>query len=169
MTSRNRRRGMRKTKSCPPQPFDLIFQVLCNRGSTDSDVLDAERLLEMFRQEGRAIDLDAITISGMTALTQCALDGNFGSVRALVKLGASVNAKDRSGWTALHYAASEGYLNIVHFLLQNNADVTAMNSEAQMAVDLAEEGEIKQVLLRVTSVSSAQQNCNNRRSLPLWF
>ena len=175
MTSRSRRRGVRKTKSCPPQPFDLIFQVLCNHSSTDSDFLDAERLLEMFQQEGRAIDLDAVTISGMTTLTQCVLDGNFASVRALIKLGANVNAKDRSRWTPLHYAASEGYLNIVRFLLQNNADVTALNSEGQLAVDLAEEGEIKKLLRRVTlfyePVSSSQtsRRTHNRLSLPLWL
>ena len=173
MTSRNRRRGIRKTKSCPPQPFDLIFQVLCSHGSSDSDFLDAERLLDMFHQEGRGVDLNAITISGMTALTQCTLDGNFASIRALIKLGANVNSKDRSGWTALHYAASEGYLDIVRFLLKSNADVTALNREAQMAVDLAEDAEIKKLLTRVTSfyapVCPSQPNRANRMSLPVWL
>lgn len=137
-------------KSCP-QPFDLIFQIACSRDSSDSEFTEAKKIIELLRQKGgNQFELDAISASGMTALTQCVLDGNLQSVKALITLGANVNKKDSQGWSALHHAASEGYIDIVEYLLRSHADVQALNREQHTPMDVAEGEDIRKLLSRTT-------------------
>ncbi|EDQ91617.1 uncharacterized protein MONBRDRAFT_2724, partial [Monosiga brevicollis MX1] len=44
-------------------------------------------------------------------------------------------------WTPLHTAAACGHWRLVNFLLSNGAELTAVNSEGDMPVDLAEDDE----------------------------
>lgn len=137
-------------KSCP-QPFDLIFQIACSRDSSDSEFTEAKKIIELLRQKGgNQFELDAISASGMTALTQCVLDGNLQSVKALIALGANVNKKDSQGWSALHHAASEGYIDIVEYLLRSHADVQALNREQHTPMDVADGEDIRKLLSRTT-------------------
>lgn len=137
-------------KSCP-QPFDLIFQIACSRDSSDSEFTEAKKIIELLRQKGgNQFELDAISASGMTALTQCVLDGNLQSVKALIALGANVNKKDSQGWSALHHAASEGYIDIVKYLLRSHADVQALNREQHTPMDVADGEDIRKLLSRTT-------------------
>lgn len=157
---------VRRTRSCPPQPFDLVLQAVCSEhGDSEQDILeDAHRFLELMRQQGRPVDIDAITASGMTALTQCVLDGSLKSVKTLVLLGVNVNKKDRKGWTALHYAASEGYIEIVRYLLKCGVNVRAVTREGQLPLDLAEDDAIRLLLSRVTIFYTPSKNPLLRRS-----
>lgn len=137
-------------KSCP-QPFDLIFQIACSRDSSDPEFTEAKKIIELLRQKGgNQFELDAISASGMTALTQCVLDGNLQSVKALITLGANVNKKDSQGWSALHHAASEGYIDIVEYLLRSHADVQALNREQHTPMDVADGEDIRKLLSRTT-------------------
>ena len=153
---------VRRVKSCP-QPFDLILQVACN--GTSGEFTDAKKIIELLRQRGE-FELDAISASGMTALTQCVLDGNFKSVKALIEVGADVNKRDRQGWTPLHHAASEGYLNIVRYLLKCSADVRAVNRDNQIPLDVAEGDDVRKLLGRVTLFYSPVTKSLARHSAP---
>ena len=166
-----RREQLRRVRSCPPQPFDLVLQAVCSQqGDSEHEVLrDAHRFLELMRQQDRPVDINAITASGMTALTQCVLDGSLKSVKTLVALGVDVNKKDRRGWTALHYAASEGYIEIVRFLLKCDGNVRTMNREGELPMDLAEDDGIRKLLTRVTLFYTPTRLPLRRRcSLPNW-
>lgn len=164
--SKRRHEQLRRVRSCPPQPFDLLLQTVCNQhGDSEQDILtDAHRFLELMKQQGRPVDIDAITASGMTALTQCVLDGSLKSVKTLVLLGVNVNKRDRRGWTALHYAASEGYMEIVRFLLKCDANVRLLSREGEMPVDVAEDDGIRKLLTRVTLFYCPTRNQQKRRS-----
>jgi ankyrin repeat protein len=145
-----------------------VIQSVCNQGSLEHEVLkDAQRFINHMKQQGHPVDIDAITASGMTALTQCALDGSLRSVKILVELGANVNKKDGRDWTPLHYAASEGYLEIVRFLLRCEANVQTKNLEGDLPVDLADEEAVKDLLTRVTLFLTPTGTMIRRRlSLP---
>lgn len=163
------KRKAQRVKSCP-QPFDLIFQIACSKDSSDSEFTEAKKIIELLRQNGRDFEIDAVSASGMTALTQCVLDGNLQSVKALITLGASVNKKDGQGCTALHHAASEGYINIVKYLLKCNADVRALNHERQMPMDVADGEDVRKLLSRVTLFYSPVSGSLARQaSLPAWL
>ena len=160
------KRKAHRVKSCP-QPFDLIFQIACSKDSSDPEFTEAKKIIELFRQKGGEFELDAISASGMTALTQCVLDGNLQSVKALIALGANVNKKDGQGCTALHHASSEGYIDIVKYLLKCNADVLALNREQQMPVDVADGEDICKLLSRVTFISRpVRRSLTRQTSLP---
>ncbi len=155
-----------RVKSCP-QPFDLILQIACSNDSLDSEFTEAKKIINLLRQREREFELDAISASGMTALTQCVLDGNLKSVKALVEFGANVNKKDGLGSTALHHAASEGYIDIVKFLLRCNADVRALNREQQMPMDVADGDDVRKLLSRVTLFySPISKKLTRQASLP---
>lgn len=160
-----------RVKSCP-LPFDLILQIACSKDSLDSEFTEAKKFIELLRRRGKEFQLDAISASGMTALTQCVLDGNLKSVKALVELGANVNKRDGLGATPLHHAASEGYINIVKFLLRCNADVRALNREQQMPIDVAEGDDVRKLLSRVTLLHSPiSKKLTRQASLPasIWL
>lgn len=55
-------------------------------------------------------------ISGLTALHQAVLDGNFKAVRLLLKHGAEVNKLDEDHWTPLHAACAERQHNIARYV-----------------------------------------------------
>ncbi|XP_049797373.1 poly [ADP-ribose] polymerase tankyrase-1-like [Schistocerca nitens] len=58
-------------------------------------------------------------------LKQAAKSGSVQELRALLSVGADVDAGDRCGWTALYCAALEGHVEAVRSLLEGGADVVA--------------------------------------------
>ena len=52
-------------------------------------------------------------------------NGEFETVKAMIKSGVNINACDENGWTALHYAAVENDDKMVRWLVRNGADVNA--------------------------------------------
>uniref|UniRef100_A0A182WKS2 ANK_REP_REGION domain-containing protein n=1 Tax=Anopheles minimus TaxID=112268 RepID=A0A182WKS2_9DIPT len=65
------------------------------------------------------------------------IDDNLDMVEFLVQKGADVNRKDNEGWTPLHATASCGFLSIARYLIENGADLASINSDGELAVDLA--------------------------------
>lgn len=121
-------------------PIDLVLQDFSIPSDTD---LILNRLRHMFKD----CNLDEINISGVTALTQSALDGRIESVKFLVELGADVNKKDRFGWAPLHYAASEGYQDICRYLLKHGADSSLRTKQGESAAELADDQNIVRMLV----------------------
>lgn len=169
-SSSMQKRGKMQRVKAYPQPFDLIFQVVCSKDTFDTEFMAEKKIIESFRQKREDFEIDAVSSSGMTALTQCVLDGNLKSVKALVALGASVNKKDGQGYTPLHYAASEGYIKIVKFLLRCNADVRAVNRDQEKPMDIADGEDVRKLLSRVALVYSPVSRSPTRRiSSPGWL
>lgn len=121
-------------------PIDLLLQDF-------SIAIDPEIIYKRLQHMLKDCNVDEITISGVTALTQSALDGRLESVKFLIELGADVNKKDRLGWTPLHYAVSEGYVDICEYLLQNGADCSVRNKQGEFPIQLAEDDSIARLLL----------------------
>ena len=69
-----------------------------------------------------AVNLDARSKNGDTALMIAAFKSNIPLATALIEHGAEIN---RPGWTALHYAAAVGCDAIVKILLENAAYIDA--------------------------------------------
>jgi protein phosphatase 1 regulatory subunit 12A len=67
-------------------------------------------------------------------------------VRFLVNHGSDINAQDNEGWTPLHAAVCCGNILIVKFLCEKGSDITVANSDKELAVDLAEDDEIRAYL-----------------------
>ncbi|KAI8927005.1 ankyrin repeat-containing domain protein, partial [Entophlyctis helioformis] len=65
--------------------------------------------------------------------------GSLEVCETLLKLGANVNAFNRSGDTPLHYAAMHGFTPIAAFLADNGAMLYARNHEGNTALHLAVE------------------------------
>ncbi|EDW40132.1 GL25084 [Drosophila persimilis] len=65
------------------------------------------------------------------------IDDNLHMVEFLVKRGADINRQDNEGWTPLHATASCGFVSIARYLVENGADVAAVNSDGDLALDLA--------------------------------
>ncbi|XP_039963190.1 protein phosphatase 1 regulatory subunit 12A isoform X1 [Bactrocera tryoni] len=58
-------------------------------------------------------------------------------VEFLIEHGADINRQDNEGWTPLHATASCGFVSIARYLVEHGADPAAVNSDGDLAVDLA--------------------------------
>ncbi|CAD5118624.1 DgyrCDS7309 [Dimorphilus gyrociliatus] len=71
-------------------PDELVF--LDNIKENDVQAMD-----RMLRRASLKMDINSMSSSGMTALHQAVVDGNFQAVRLLIRHGADVNKTDE-GW-----------------------------------------------------------------------
>ncbi|XP_055846461.1 protein phosphatase 1 regulatory subunit 12A-like [Episyrphus balteatus] len=82
-------------------------------------------------------DINTANVDGLTALHQACIDDNLDMVEFLVEHGADINRQDNEGWTPLHATASCGFVSIARYLVEHGADISAVNSDGELAVDLA--------------------------------
>jgi ankyrin repeat protein len=68
-------------------------------------------------------------LSNQDALTRACLAGNMMTIKKLIKDGAHVNSKGRTGVTPLNIAVYSGNRKVVKFLLDNGADVNFKDKE----------------------------------------
>lgn len=94
----------------------------------------------------KGANINTTTIDGVTALHQAVIDGKIETISFLLDRGADIDAQDNEGWTPLHAAVCCGSLPIVKLLCERGADLTYVNSDKELATDLAEDEEIKQYL-----------------------
>ncbi|XP_058463701.1 protein phosphatase 1 regulatory subunit 12A isoform X2 [Malaya genurostris] len=125
----NKHSGTPKSPSMRRIKFSsgCIFLAACVAGDKD----EVSRLLET------GADIDTANVDGLTALHQACIDDNLDMVEFLVQNGADVNRKDNEGWTPLHATSSCGFLSIARYLIENGADLAAINSDGELALDLA--------------------------------
>jgi ankyrin repeat protein len=79
-------------------------------------------IVELLLRRGD-VDCDAFTGGDRTLLSWAASSGQAGAVRALVKRGAEIDSRDRTGRTPLSWAAGTGYSETVQCLLELGAEV----------------------------------------------
>lgn len=125
----NKHSGIPKSPSMRRIKFSsgCIFLAACVAGDKD----EVSRLLET------GADIDTANVDGLTALHQACIDDNLDMVEFLVQNGADVNRKDNEGWTPLHATSSCGFLSIARYLIENGADLASINSDGELALDLA--------------------------------
>ncbi|XP_065837823.1 protein phosphatase 1 regulatory subunit 12A-like [Oscarella lobularis] len=139
--------------------FDDGVVFLAATSSDDED--EVRRLLK----DGS--DVNYANVDGLTALHQCAIDGNDDMIKLLLDEGANINAMDNEGWTALHAAANCGHLSIVKFLIERGANISLANNEGELPVDLAEDAEVKQYL--VDEIDRQGVDLNDARNAEEWI
>jgi len=94
----------------------------------------------------RGVDVNSSGLPGRNALMYASTNGHLSIVRALIKLGAHVNASD-VGFTALTGACKEGHLKIAQFLLDKGADVNAVAARSTALMSACDGGHTDVVLL----------------------
>ena len=70
-------------------------------------------------------------------LFQCVCDGDVGSVKAALKRGAQVNAKDRHGRSPLHFASKKGNVEVMELLLEHGAQVNVEDGGRRSPLHIA--------------------------------
>ncbi|XP_053955754.1 protein phosphatase 1 regulatory subunit 12A isoform X8 [Anastrepha ludens] len=104
-----------------------VFLAACMSG-------DKEEVLKLLEN---GADINTANVDGLTALHQACIDDNLEMVEFLIEHGADINRQDNEGWTPLHATASCGFVSIARYLVEHNADPAAVNSDGDLAVDLA--------------------------------
>jgi len=74
---------------------------------------------------------------GDRPLHRAAMEGHSETARALIELGADVNAADNLGQRPLHWAADGGHIDTIRLLIEKGAQVNAENCEGKTAADWA--------------------------------
>ncbi|KAI6653868.1 Protein phosphatase 1 regulatory subunit 12A-like [Oopsacas minuta] len=83
---------------------------------------------------------------GITAMHQCALDGNVECLQALVTAGGNVDVVDAEHCTPLHSAAINNHFSAIRFLLIAGADPTRVDDDNKTAYDIASVERVRKVL-----------------------
>ncbi|XP_064540125.1 protein phosphatase 1 regulatory subunit 12A isoform X27 [Drosophila montana] len=104
-----------------------VFLAACLSG-------DKEEVVQLLNQ---GADINTANVDGLTALHQACIDDKLDMVEFLIEHGADINRQDNEGWTPLHATASCGFVSIACYLVEHNADVAAVNSDGDLALDLA--------------------------------
>ncbi len=131
--------GSRRSVSFQPE---VLLQELV----TEGDMVLTKEILS-----SGTVDVNKMSPVGLTALHQCALDGNVELAKALISNGADVNSVDSDGWTPLHGAAANGHTDMVRFLLFLGAIPLVKTDEGDTPYKLSKRGSIRRILFRVAS------------------
>ncbi|XP_050526056.1 protein phosphatase 1 regulatory subunit 12A isoform X3 [Daktulosphaira vitifoliae] len=148
----NRESPVRKNIKAVSFPIDCAF--LASVASGDKNEVNSLLYL--------TADINAANADGLTALHQACIDDNLDMVEFLVEHGADVNRGDKEGWTPLHATASCGFLSIAKYLLEHGADVSAINCDQELAIDIAESDEMRQLLQQY--LKEAGIDCDDARN-----
>jgi ankyrin repeat protein/lipoprotein NlpI len=122
------------------KPFDAPLARELLDAANDNDTNKAISAINRGADVNATYTYNDFTLS--TALQRAASRGNFFLVRALVSVGAKVNAQDSFGSSPLHFAAgySKEYGDkgeIVKYLLKNKADVNLADSRGSIPLHAA--------------------------------
>ena len=86
----------------------------------------------------RGAKVNAVDLTGRTALIYAASGPFAPTVQLLITRGADPNIRDADeGFTALMFAAAEGQVEVIKALLSHGADVTIKDTDGDNALDFA--------------------------------
>ena len=119
-------------------PLDDVayFRPRARRGDAESSRNGRKEITDLLRKHG-AKTAKELKHGGKTnkelrnedALTSACLSGNMMTIKKLIKDGAHINSKGRTGVTPLNIAVYSGNRKVVKFLLDNGADVNFEDKE----------------------------------------
>ena len=109
---------------------DLLEGMWIN-AAEDGDIDVLEILLNL------EVDINLITIKGLTALTTAAENDQVDCIEFLLQHRANIDQADEWGNTALMLASSNDRKDSIQILLENNADLHLTDSCGDTALDLA--------------------------------
>ncbi|CAH2253846.1 jg22179 [Pararge aegeria aegeria] len=122
--------------------YKADLNIMNGEGKTAIDVCktqDVQRLLEAARLAERR--------DRERKLLNAAREGRVDEVQELLSSNsASINCVDAQGNTCLHCAAYRGNARVAVLLLQNGIDTTLRNNSGKLAIDLAKDNEMQNVL-----------------------
>lgn len=127
-----------------------------------------DSILEELLKHGA--DVNAITLTGETALHELAMAGLVEDLEFLLQMGAEVNAATNTGETALHWAAIGGHVEAVKLLLTYKADINMRTMDGETALswamrdDAHKHREVVDLLLRHTA-PAAEATTNGKQIL----
>lgn len=75
-------------------------------------------------------------------------------VEFLVEQGSGINTPDNEGWTPLHATVSCGLLSIAQYLIECGADLAAINSDGELAIDLSNNERMEHLLQKYINEQS---------------
>jgi ankyrin repeat protein len=101
----------------------------------DAACLGDLKLLQQLIKEGANVKMETL-VEERTPLMGAVRRGHLEVVKALIALGANVNAKTDDGRTALTEAVENGNVEVVRLLLDKGADVTA-RANGRTALEIA--------------------------------
>ncbi|XP_048488889.1 oxysterol-binding protein-related protein 1 [Plutella xylostella] len=117
--------------------------IMNGEGRTPSEVCktgDVRRLVDAAARAER--------LRGERALLTAAREGNIEDIQQLLSgpYPPNINCVDAVGNSSLHCAAYRGHARVAVLLLQNGVDTTVRNNSGQLAVELAKDSEMREVL-----------------------
>nr|XP_006817058.1 PREDICTED: protein phosphatase 1 regulatory subunit 12B-like [Saccoglossus kowalevskii] len=121
---------------------------------------DSSELSRILSQHLHEIDVNKKNHMGVTALHQSVVNKNLDGVKLLLTNGANVNCQDVNGHTPLHTASEHGCSNIASMLIVFGADLFQTTIEGELAVDVAKNSIIAD-LIAVEMCSQIQNQVLN--------
>ncbi|XP_064072407.1 oxysterol-binding protein-related protein 1 [Vanessa tameamea] len=123
--------------------YKADVNIMNGEGRTAADVCKTQDVQRLLEAAGLAERRDR-----ERKLLTAAREGRIEEVQELLS-GSSppnINCADAQGNTCLHCAAYRGHARVAVLLLQNGVDTTLKNNNGQLAIDLARDGDMREVL-----------------------
>ncbi|CAH2989123.1 unnamed protein product [Chilo suppressalis] len=117
--------------------------IMNGEGRTACDVCKTQDVQRMIEAAQRAERLER-----ERKLLTAAKEGRVDDIQELLSSSnpPNINCVDAQGNTCLHCAAYRGHARLAILLLQNGVDTTLRNNSGQLAIDLAKDNEMREVL-----------------------
>ncbi|KAM8886288.1 ankyrin repeat domain-containing protein 31 isoform 2-T2 [Spinachia spinachia] len=128
-------------------------ETLLHRACKKGDLAHIEALIRA------GISINAQDFAGWTALHEASAFGLKAVVEVLLKAGADVHARSFDGVLPLHDAISAGHCQVVKLLLQYGSNPSDRTGAGFSALDLAEEGESRELLSLLVCPVTDEQPC----------
>ena len=136
---------------------DVVDRLLQNENcQINSEKYDGNTAIFLATQSGVLEIVDKLIINGSniwhvnkygkTLLHCAAISRNLKVLERVLSLGLDVNQQDYNGWTPLMYSVFYNNNKIVEILLEHGADTTIRDNGGKIAIDCAENEEIKNLL-----------------------
>ena len=87
----------------------------------------------------KSLNVDETDSHGRTNLHWAAYQGDYFSVKALLRFGADVNKRDEVGFIPLHWAFMKSQKNIIKVLIKAESDIFATNTEGKSSFDISKD------------------------------